>query len=229
MDSRGSRRLDINPANEGRTGEVAPPVAAETAPSRDALRALYQDEIDLIIAKEMNVIEQRIKLDLQKKFDAHVAEVDKEFADRKKRFVTDLESLSKNVESLKASYDVKVKEEIVSLHLVVVESVMSCLTKIIGDASTYQDIVSSNISGVLEKKSTDTNAVIRVSESEFKFLKKCFADAEWIPQIRIDGRLKDGQMILDDGIASHYEIGFVNHLDAIKAGFIKVLHEHHAI
>ena len=229
MDSRSNRRLDLNEGEKKPDDEVIFPVISDAVPSKAMLRSLYQDEIETLLTEEKKLLEKNIKHELQKKLDARLAEIESEFSNRKKQFANELESLSRDVEFLRRSYEAKVKEDVLSLHLVMVDGVMTCLTKMIGDASIYKSMVVSNISGFLEKKSSNTNAIIRVSENEFQFFKKHFADVDWTKQIRIDDKLKDGQLILDDGIASHYEIGFINHLEAIKVGLIKVLHDHHVI
>jgi hypothetical protein len=130
--------------------------------------------------------------------------------------------------SIKKSYQEKISEDIHMLDEVVTEITIGSLYKIIGDTAVYKELISKNICEVLEKKSADHRALIKVSESEMRFLKKEFSESTWIDCLRLDEKLTDGEMVLDDGISSLYEIGFVNQLDVLRAAFIKLLRERHA-
>jgi hypothetical protein len=223
--SRNTRKLDLGLEI---TTPTESPKQFEKTPSKEALKELYKDELNAILEAERSLLENKIAKDLQKKFDLRISEVEREFIERKKKMEEDAENFSALTTALKKSYDKKVSEDILQLHLIVVELTLQSITKILGDANHYKEILEHLIKDSLEKKSADVKPVLKVSESGFKFLKRHFTHADWISCIRVDDRLEDGQLLLDDGIASLYEIGFVNQLDILRATFTKVLNEHHA-
>lgn len=226
--ARTSRFLDLNFENLNGTSSNNDQSEAEARPNMDELRSLFREEIDLIITSE----KQRIEHELKKEFDAEISllkqTLRKELDESIEGLKEDRKKLDKSITSIKKSYQEKISDDIGMLDELVIELTMKCLYKIIGDGDNYRDLIEKNVREILEKKSADINALIKVSEAEMKFMKSQFSDASWIDCLRLDEKLSDGEMVLDDGIRSLYEIGFVNQLDVLRAAFIKTLRENHA-
>jgi hypothetical protein len=225
--SRGSRRLDLNVDDSDVSAINSIAKVDDSRPKRNELRELFSEEIDLIIEDEKQDLQVKIKKEMDIDLSIYKKELEKNIDDKMASLNDEKSKFDGLISAIKKSYQDKISEDISMLDELVTEITMQSLYKIIGDASAYKEIIKKNIHEVLEKKSADAKALIKVSEGEMKFLKKQFADSEWISCLRIDEKLADGEMVLDDGIASLYEIGFVNQLDVLRTAFIKLLREHH--
>ena len=224
--SRISRRLDLK--SDAHSTNDVDRTENNTDIKKSELRKLFEDEIASIIEDEKNSLKKRVQQELEVEFDLQKNKLEKIFNENMDVLNNEKSKLDALVTTIKKSYQDKISEDISMLDELVIELTMQSLYKIIGDASIYKEVIDKNIHEVLEKKSADSRVLIKVSENEMRFLKKNFVDSTWINCLRVDEKLTDGEMVLDDGIASLYEIGFVNQLDVLRAAFIKLLREQHA-
>lgn len=224
--SRISRRLDLK--SDAHSTNDVDRTENNTDIKKSELRKLFEDEIASIIEDEKNSLKKRVRQELEVEFDLQKNKLEKIFNENMDVLNNEKSKLDALVTTIKKSYQDKISEDISMLDELVIELTMQSLYKIIGDASIYKEVIDKNIHEVLEKKSADYRVLIKVSENEMRFLKKNFVDSTWINCLRVDEKLTDGEMVLDDGIASLYEIGFVNQLDVLRAAFIKLLREQHA-
>lgn len=227
--SRGTRRLgldfeDTQSAMEQKL-EAQPDQPALT---KAQLRELFSDEINFIISDELKVLKAKAEKDLRVEFDQKLADINKRTSDQLNAIEREMTSLNKLAASLQLSYQQKVAEEISMLDEMVTEICMQSLYKIVGDPDCYRELIEKNISEVIQKKSLDSKVILKVSENDMKFLKKNFSDASWIDCLRVDIHLGDGEMVLDDGVASLYEAGFINQLDVLRSAFIKLVRSNNA-
>ncbi len=224
--SRISRRLDLK--SDAHSTNDVDRTENNADIKKSELRKLFEDEIASIIEDEKNSLKKRVQQELEVEFDLQKNKLEKIFNENMDVLNNEKSKLDALVTTIKKSYQDKISEDISMLDELVIELTMQSLYKIIGDASIYKEVIDKNIHEVLEKKSADSRVLIKVSENEMRFLKKNFVDSTWINCLRVDEKLTDGEMVLDDGIASLYEIGFVNQLDVLRAAFIKLLREQHA-
>ena len=232
MNTRTSRRLDLGSSNK----EASRPhidshqeITVEEQPNKEMLREIFKSEIDALVRDDLRKAEEKLKQEFQAKYDMRVTQMEKDLAaykDSAEETKTNFECL---LGSLKKSYEEKISSDIRQLDLVLVEIVLQCLTKMIGQSELYTKLIEANIEESLERKSATSQALIKVSENEYRFLRRQFPTAEWIQQVKVEERLNDGQMLLDDGISSVYEIGFISQLDLLRSAFVARLREHHAI
>ncbi len=227
--SRGTRRLgldfeDIQSAME-RKPEAQPDQPVLT---KAQLRELFSDEINFIISDELKVLKAKAEKDLRVEFDQKLADINKRTSDQLNAIEREMASLNNLAASLQLSYQQKVAEEISMLDEMVTEICMQSLYKIVGDPDCYSELIEKNIIEVIQKKSLDSKVILKVSENDMKFLKKNFSDASWIDCLRVDIHLGDGEMVLDDGVASLYEVGFINQLDVLRSAFIKLVRSNNA-
>jgi hypothetical protein len=227
--SRSSRRLDLNfKGADSSVSNTTGNVIIDSRPKKEELRELFREEIDFIIENEKNNLENKIRKELEEEYGAIKNEAEKTFDEKLAALENIKIEFNALIASIKKSYQEKISEDIHMLDEMVTEITIGSLYKIIGDTEVYKELISKNICEVLEKKSAGHSALIKVSEGEMKFLKKEFSDSAWIDCLRLDEKLTDGEMVLDDGMSSLYEIGFVNQLDVLRAAFIKLLRERHA-
>lgn len=228
MTSRNSRRLDLNLDSS----DLAPSLVGASPDhpelQKNELRKLFETEIAEIVAERSAIIELELKQKFEKKLEGFKQDYEDQLAAKSAALDEDKSKFSSLYASLKNSYQNKISEDIVMLDEIVIDIAMQVLYRILGNDDIYKDILRTNVQAMLEKKSTDITVFIKVSENEMRFLKKNFSDTEWIKYLRIDEKLFDGEMVLDDGSASLYEIGLVNQMDVVRSIFIKLLRDRHA-
>lgn len=226
---RGTRRLgldfeDIQSAME-RKPEAQPDQPVLT---KAQLRELFSDEINFIISDELKVLKAKAEKDLRVEFDQKLADINKRTSDQLSAIEREMARLNNLAASLQLSYQQKVAEEISMLDEMVTEICMQSLYKIVGDPDCYCELIEKNIIEVIQKKSLDSKVILKVSENDMKFLKKNFSDASWFDCLRVDIHLGDGEMVLDDGVASLYEVGLINQLDVLRSAFVKLVRSNNA-
>lgn len=232
MNSRNSRRLDLDSSDFKETFEDKEfSLSNPTKPRIDKsqLQELFQLEIDELVSKEILKRELKLKQDFQDKYDARVKQMEQDIASYKIEIEKAKLEFDQLMTSLKASFNQKISEDIQALDQVLIEITLQCLMKIIVHPEQYKEMIQVNIQENLEKKSISNRSSIKVSEKEYRFLKRHFQNCDWVTSLSIDDRLGDGQMLLDDGLSSVYEIGFVNQLDRLRDAFIATLRERHVI
>jgi len=122
----------------------------------------------------------------------------------------------------------KIATHISDTSSVVVSLVIEALMKIAGDEAINKIIVEQVVSQLIERKSSDVAAKLKVSFHDYKLLETLDCYEQVKPLVHTDPNLSAGEMALEDGL-SLYKVGLLDRLDVLRVELISALERHHGL
>lgn len=196
--------------------------------SADEMKAIFQSEMDVIIAAEINEQKRKLTAEFQEKYDKEIKKYELKIRSEEKK----LEMTAKSLQELIATFSKESQEflsrEIVNLDGVLIEIVMEALYKILGENKTYRKSVDAVLSSLIKKVAANQKVSLKVSENTYIFLASLYDDNSILDCLSKDSSLSDGQLVLDDGNTIS-EVGLLDQLEVIKSIFIAQLRDNHGL
>jgi len=227
IDTRKSRELSLGlgyPEAESASSNAIPSLGESL--TKDELKRVFKKELDAIVAEQLISSKKNMLDDLAAKNERILSDRLKQIELKEKQLMDSILTMKALISSVESSYQAKINNNIEGLDTVIVAVVMEVLYKIMGDAKSYKKAVIKIVGECLNAYKDDNSVKIRLSENDYRYIKREYEDDESSECLMEDKRLNDGQCIFDDGI-SIYETGVLDQLDTLRAIFIAKLRENH--
>lgn len=184
----------------------------------DKLQHEIDSRVAAEIAKQKKILSASMEIELAKREKEKFAELQAE-KESLKVLTGSMESLLDNIAS---EYDAERARQSEDLSEAVIALVLESLYKISERAAVDKSVVESVVNNLIEKRSSESMLVLRVSTDDHRLLESLSNYNDIKSLLVTDTDLSAGQVVMEDG-NSLYKVGLLDRLDVLRQAFIDAL------